>query len=759
MRKLTRQIITFVTLAMVPLLIAGGFVWAGWNNVDRLKELKAAIVNEDEPVTVQGQYTPLGRQLSAALIDSEREQNLDWEFALRADAEEGLASGEYAAMVIIPTTFSANATSFGGSVEDVKQAAIQIETSPVSGLAESDVARVIANAARTSINDMLTSTYLDNIYLGFNQMGEQYVQLADASKKLADGADQLADGVGQAYTGVDALYKGSKQLSDGLGTMATETKDMPKQVKQLSDGLTALSKGLAKMKKETKELPAGTQTLADGAKTLSDGIKQYSDGVNQLLDMIVPLMETLDKYSDEVGTIAKYGKEITQGITDLYNAMKNMDQAYIQAAMEAAKEAVDKLPCPDAIKDAGQCDAFYKALEDGAMDAVEVGLTQGASVIVEIMESTDAQGNSVLSIVKQINTLCAELEAGAPNIGTQVAQLKQLQAAGPQLASGASELATGTQTLATNMSALTKGISDSASGAKQLADGGKQLSSGTKQLVDGIAQSATGSKQLTAGIKQLGEGLGQAGDGADQLADGLGQMADGIDKGKDQIPSYTEADRERLSTAVSEPISTSGDDALTNANLGWGTVLFMLSLWLGAMATYSVFPAVRKTVLTSSKSTKRIVAEEMVPGLIVVAAQSVLVTVLAELALGLSAAKAAATVAVLLLAGLTFVLLNHALIAWLGRPGRFISVGVAVLSGVFSITDAVPEFFNFMRGFLPLTPAIDALRGIVTGATGVPSQIMELLAWAAVAAIASVIAVTRARSVPLSVLVAEPVAV
>ena len=54
-------------LALVPLLAFT--VLIGLVNRPSSDTVSAAIVNLDEPVTVQGQYVPMGRQLAAAIVD------------------------------------------------------------------------------------------------------------------------------------------------------------------------------------------------------------------------------------------------------------------------------------------------------------------------------------------------------------------------------------------------------------------------------------------------------------------------------------------------------------------------------------------------------------------------------------------------------------------------------------------------------------------------------------------------------------------
>ena len=56
--------VSMLGLILVPLLVAGGFLWATWNSSTRLDRVQAAIVNNDEGVTLNKQFVPLGRQLA-----------------------------------------------------------------------------------------------------------------------------------------------------------------------------------------------------------------------------------------------------------------------------------------------------------------------------------------------------------------------------------------------------------------------------------------------------------------------------------------------------------------------------------------------------------------------------------------------------------------------------------------------------------------------------------------------------------------------
>lgn len=100
--------VSLVGLILVPLLVAAGFLWATWDSTSRLDRVQAAIVNNDEGTTIDGQTVPLGRQLAGGLVNgAEDVSNFDWVLTDTEDGSAGLAAGTYAAVVTIPEDFSA----------------------------------------------------------------------------------------------------------------------------------------------------------------------------------------------------------------------------------------------------------------------------------------------------------------------------------------------------------------------------------------------------------------------------------------------------------------------------------------------------------------------------------------------------------------------------------------------------------------------------------------------------------------------------
>lgn len=136
--------------------------------------------------------------------------------------------------------------------------------------------------------------------------------------------------------------------------------------------------------------------------------------------------------------------------------------------------------------------------------------------------------------------------------------------------------------------------------------------------------------------------------------------------------------------------------------------------------------------------------------MIVAGAQSLVLTAIGAAVLGLGPVKIAAVLGLMVLAALAFVAVNHALAAWLGFAGRLVAVAFAVIGAASAVTSAVPVFFDAVRPFSPVTPALDGLRAILTDSPGAAGSAFTLVGWALAAVIASAAAVLRKRTVTLA---------
>src|SRR5690606_29145993 len=126
--------VTLIGLLALPALIGGILVAALHQPTERLENMTAAIVNDDEGVEIDGQLAPLGRQLAAGLVEGsdDADSNITWVISNADDASEGVDDGTYQAVVTIPEDFSEAAMSSANAIqgsETPTSATIDVETS------------------------------------------------------------------------------------------------------------------------------------------------------------------------------------------------------------------------------------------------------------------------------------------------------------------------------------------------------------------------------------------------------------------------------------------------------------------------------------------------------------------------------------------------------------------------------------------------------------------------------------------------------
>ena len=134
-----------------------------------------------------------------------------------------------------------------------------MQTSQVSGIADPVVGQAITAAATKALNTELTEQYLENIYVGFNQVAEQFTNVSDAAAKLADGTEELSGGIDPDSAGCAASWP------TGWTTSMTEPSSWPIGLRQ------ARRRGRGAAGRDRTGWPIGARRSASGAGDLADG--------------------------------------------------------------------------------------------------------------------------------------------------------------------------------------------------------------------------------------------------------------------------------------------------------------------------------------------------------------------------------------------------------------------------------------------------------------------------------------------------------
>lgn len=466
-RSRTRRPVTWLTLVgviLLPVLIGGLLVAALYNPIERLDNLSAAIVNEDEPVTIGEQYVPLGRQLTAGLVEGSDDlaSNLSWTISNATDAADGLADGRYAAVITIPSNFSAAATSTRPG-ETPERATIQVETSPDALIVDDAITAQVTQAAASLMGQQLSEVYLENVFLGFTTLGDQLGEAASGAGKLADGARDASDGAVSLADGVRQLSSGASQLGTGASGISTGAGALADGAGQLGGGLDTIAGGVSASSTGARDLATG---LRGGADELQYGTK--SQGLVGAAEMVTA--QTKTAAADSTAAATALGALVAQCST------VSSDPAFCTALTAAA----DKVGT--AASAAGTANGYAPSVSEG-IPALLAGTADG-------MRGAAVGAGKLAGGLTQLATGTSQSATGA----------RGLQSGAAQLQSGAAQLATGADSLATGAGSAADGADTLGSGVAQLADGTSELANGLSTAVDQVPSYSESEAQSLAGV-------------------------------------------------------------------------------------------------------------------------------------------------------------------------------------------------------------------------------------------------------------------
>lgn len=473
----------------------------------------------------------------------------------------------------------------------------------------------------------------------------------------------------------------------------------------------------------------GMQDAADGSGKLADGGTQLATGAGQLAAGV-------DSAATGAGKLVSALQLINNG-----SASANSGAAQLANGANALNSGVQEYTAGVARAAAGA-----QGLQAGAAKLPE--LAKGVEKYTAGVDAINAEVQKQLEQLAQLEKLGVTLPPQAQQaIASLQENLQKLSAKSEKLREGAAStlaLQEGSKQLANGLSALTANNGALNAGAAQLAGGAQQLAQGTGQLAAGTSQAAAGASQLQGGAGELQDGAHKLATGSQELATGLTTLHSGISTGADKIPAYSGHDITHIAKTAANPVQVEAvrSNPVVNNGAGFAPMFLSLSLWIGGIAIFLVVPA-----LTRRSQEQRWWLAPLKPAagaLPLGIAQALALMIGANAIAGLGAANLPGLIALGVLASLTFVAVNHALISLLAFRGRFVSIVLLCLQitsmGATFPVETTPQFFQWVHPLLPMSYTQLAFRDMIAGAgaTGaVQDCVLVLLGWllAAVAVI------------------------
>ncbi|MEW9264609.1 YhgE/Pip domain-containing protein [Kineococcus endophyticus] len=672
-RRATITKLAILAVVIVPLIYGGLYLWSNTDPVGRLENLQAVVVNSDVPATVTGvdgspRTVDAGKELVEQLTGPDAAAGFHWRTATEEQAAQGLRDGDYAAVLRIPSGFSAALASTGGA--DPQQAKLSVTTDDAENYILGQVTNTIATTIRTKVATGATTNYLENVYVAFSSIHDSLGKAADGAGQLADGARKADEGAGSLVVGLGDLDKGAAQLVDGTGQLrsgsaqlATGTAKVATGADGAATGAGQLATGLDQLRTATKDLPAQTAQRSAGASQVATGAGRVADGADAVAgaaNRVLPALQQAQQLSPLVDQLLAQARQLSAA---------SPDDANLAATVRSLEQA-------------------QQALADGSVAGI---------------------GQQVQQQVGALATGARQLSDGASAVSTGAGKLA---AAAPALQQGVAKAADGADALATGTRQL-------ATGAHSTADGASALSTGAARVDDGATA-------LLNGTSKAKDGAGQLADGTQQLADGAGSLQSQLAQGQGKVPVYTGDAATDRAGVVAAPVAADRvkEHAVPRYSDGLAPLFVPVALWVGGMVTYMVLRAVSPRALASTASSYRAAVAGWVPGALLGVAQAVVLWLVLLLAVGIASPNPVATVAFAALVAVVFTAIHQCLNALLGGVGRLVALVLLVLQltsagGTYPVGTS-PTFFEALHPFLPMSYAADGLRHLVTGAAAGP---------------------------------------
>ena len=428
-------LLSMAVISFIPIMYSGFFLGSIWDPYGQVKNLPVAFVNEDKGAQLNGQMLNIGQSVEQKLKNN---HDLGWEFVNKQQADSGVSSGHFYAVVTVPTDFSAKAASI--TQNKPQQAVIHYTTTPAKNYIGSLVSNQAAEKVKTSVAEQITQAYAKGV---LENIG-----------KLGDGLETAASGAAKLHGGLTQLQAGAQTYTGGVRQLAVNQRAMANGLARLGDGSRQLQTGLGQL---SNGLPSESQVAQ-----LTSGMKQLQAGLNQLNTSVYNPSPTLVNQQSKVQSEAQdLAQTMQTAAADLTAAGGTLQSLGANAANSGGSTTIT-LP---------QISQLSQALNKTQTISV-----QAAALLKDLQILTQSLSTQQAQLQTGVSTLNNGINQLAPKAITALNGYNSVRAANNQLLAGSSS--------------LTNGLAQAQTGSQQLANGARLLDSRSGVLTNGTSQLA-----------------------------------------------------------------------------------------------------------------------------------------------------------------------------------------------------------------------------------------------------------------------------
>lgn len=435
-------LLSMAVISFIPIMYSGFFLGSIWDPYGQTKNLPVAFVNEDKGAQLNGQALNVGRSVEQKLKDN---HDLGWDFVTKQQADSGVDSGHYYAVVTIPADFSTKAASITQSKP--QQAVIHYTITPAKNYVGSLISNQVAEKVKTSVAEQITQAYAKGVLENINKLGG----------------------------GLDTAVGGAAQLHSGLATLQTGAQTYTGGVKQLAANQQSLANGLSQLAEGSRQLQAGLGQMSNGLPSQAQ-VTQLSNGVTQLQAGINQLNTSVHNPSSELA--AQQQKVASEAQT-------------LAATMQAARA------------DLATAGGMLQTLGTNAANSggsTTITLPQ-ISQLSQVLNKTQTITSQVAALLKDLQTLTVQLSKQQSQLQTGIATLangaNQLAPNAINAFNGYNNLRTANNQLLGGSTTLANNLLRAQASSQQLANGAAVLNAKSGILLNSTSQLAAGADTLS----------------------------------------------------------------------------------------------------------------------------------------------------------------------------------------------------------------------------------------------------------------------
>ena len=434
-------LLSMAVISFIPIMYSGFFLGSIWDPYGQVKNLPVAFVNEDKGAQLNGQTVNIGQSVEQKLKSN---HDLGWEFVNKQQADDGVNSGHFYAVVTVPTDFSAKAASI--TQNKPQQAVIRYTTTPAKNYIGSLVSNQAAEKVKTSVAEQITQAYAKGV---LENVG-----------KLGSGLESAAGGAATLHGGLTQLQVGAQTYAGGVRQLAVNQRAMANGLARLGDGSRQLQAGLGQL---SNGLPSESQVAQ-----LTSGMKQLQAGLNQLNTSVYNPSPTLVNQQSKVQSEAQILAQTMQTAAADLTAAGGTLQTLGHDAVASGGSTTITLP---------QISQLSQALSKTQTISM-----QAAALLKDLQMLTQSLSVQQAQLQTGVSTLNNGVNQLAPNATAALNGYNGVRAANNRLLAGST--------------LLTNGLAQTQTGSQQLANGARLLDSRSGVLTNGVLQLADGADTL-----------------------------------------------------------------------------------------------------------------------------------------------------------------------------------------------------------------------------------------------------------------------